>query len=156
MQKAIRLLRSNIEAVKDYFSSLSEQELSARPSPGKWSKKEILGHLTDSAMNNLQRFIRGQYENTPYIVYAQDEWVKLQHYHEKDSRGLLDLWESLNLQIAHVLEYMPKKNYDRECRSESVHTLHWLAEDYVRHMEHHMRQMGMDVLSEYGYYPKVV
>ena len=152
MQQAIAQLLDDIEAVKTYFSSLYEEELSRRPAPGKWSKKEILGHLTDSALNNLNRFVRAQYEDTPHIVYAQDDWVRLQHYQEKDSKEILTLWESLNRQIAHVLSHMPLENYERPCRSENTHTLLWLAEDYVRHMEHHMRQMGMEIVSEFGMY----
>jgi hypothetical protein len=150
MQKAIAQLLEDIETVNRYFSSLSEDELSRHPAPGKWSKKEILGHLIDSGLNNLNRFIRSQYEDTPHIVYAQDDWVRLQHYQEKDSKEILALWESLNRQIAHVLTYMPKENYDKTCRTKDTHTLLWLAEDYVRHMEHHMRQMGIEILSEFG------
>jgi hypothetical protein len=150
MQKAIAQLLVDIQAVREYISSLSEEELSRRPAPGKWSKKEILGHLADSALNNLNRFIRAQYEDSPHIVYAQDEWVRLQHYQERDSKDILALWESLNRQIAHVLTNMSVENYERLCRSEAAHTLQWLADDYVRHMEHHMRQMGIEIMSEFG------
>lgn len=143
MQDIVEKLIAHIAAVKGYSLSLPGDELSYRPAPGKWSKKEILGHLVDSALNNLNRFVRAQYEDSPYIVYAQDEWVRLQHYQEKDSKEILILWESLNDQIAHVLKHMPAENYDRLCRSEDTHTLLWLAEDYVRHMEHHMRQLGI-------------
>jgi hypothetical protein len=51
-----------------------------RPAPEKWSKKEIIGHLTDSAQINLQRFIRCTYEENFKLVYNQDEWVAAQHY----------------------------------------------------------------------------
>jgi hypothetical protein len=145
MRETVERLLADIDSVKQYFSSLSEEENSHRPGPGKWSKKEILGHLIDSALNNLNRFVRGQYEDTPFIVYAQDDWVSLQHYQERDAKDILALWEALNRQIAHVLEHMSRANYERKCRSEAEHTLAWLAQDYVVHMEHHMEQMGMTV-----------
>lgn len=51
--------------------TIPEEHLCFRQSPEKWSKKEILGHLIDSATNNHQRFIRGQLE-TPVIYYDQN------------------------------------------------------------------------------------
>src|SRR5687768_11800892 len=112
MQDTVNRLLADIDSVKEYFSSLTEESASQRPAPGTWSKKEILGHLIDSALNNLNRFVRGQYEDTPYIVYAQDEWVRLQHHQERDMNDVLSLWEALNRQIAHVLSHMSPGNYD--------------------------------------------
>ncbi len=42
--------------------------------PNKWSKKEIIGHLINSATNNHQRFVRCQFETIPKIVYDQNKW----------------------------------------------------------------------------------
>jgi hypothetical protein len=147
MRETVNRLLANIDTVKEYFSSLREKDEDHRPAPGKWSKKEILGHLIDSGLNNLNRFVRGQYEDTPFIVYAQDNWVSLQYYQEQDAKDILGLWEALNRQIAHVLTHMSPENYERKCRSESEHTLAWLAQDYVAHMEHHMEQMGIAVVA---------
>ncbi|NJN28609.1 MAG: DinB family protein [Cyclobacteriaceae bacterium] len=67
------LLKSGL----DYIAQCSIAELTLHPSPGKWSKKEVLGHLIDSGINNLQRFTEIQYESKPYKVreYKQDELV---------------------------------------------------------------------------------
>jgi hypothetical protein len=48
---------------------IDEQTFSHKPAPGKWSKKEIPGHLVDSANNNHQRFLRAQFEDVPAIFY---------------------------------------------------------------------------------------
>ena len=58
----------------------------SRPAPNKWSNKEIIGHLCDSAMINLQRFVRCTYEENFKLVYEQDEWVATQRYQEMDIR----------------------------------------------------------------------
>lgn len=42
------------------LQSIPEDIAAQKPAPGKWSKKEILGHLIDSAANNHQRFVRLQ------------------------------------------------------------------------------------------------
>lgn len=55
-------LEKIIEETSARLSSMDKTSLDHKPSPGKWSKKEILGHLVDSAGNNLHRFVRGQYD----------------------------------------------------------------------------------------------
>ncbi|MBL8017837.1 MAG: DinB family protein, partial [Ignavibacteria bacterium] len=52
--------------VPERLSNYKEEQLSAKASPLKWSKKELLGHLCDSAVNNLGRFIRAQFEEEPF------------------------------------------------------------------------------------------
>lgn len=116
-----------------------------KPAPGKWSKKEILGHLVDSAQNNLQRFVRGQYEDVPKIIYHQDDWVKLQRYEDYDREELLQLWVSINKHLARTLSVMDESNYEKQCDTgkpgTDLHSLKWLAEDYLSHMKHHLNQI---------------
>lgn len=126
--------------------SIESAEFENKPSPTKWSKKEILGHLVDSAQNNLQRFVRGQYENPPpKIIYHQDEWVKLQRYTDYDREALLKLWVSLNLHLCHTLAVMDPANTNKQCDTgkpgTELHTLKFLAEDYLVHMKHHLGQI---------------
>ncbi|MBS1531049.1 MAG: DinB family protein [Bacteroidetes bacterium] len=117
----------------------------SRPAPGKWSNKEIMGHLCDSAMINLQRFIRCTYEEKFKLVYEQDAWVTAQHYQEMNVESLLELWRLLNSQIARVLSNYPDDRWQTECdtnkRQAGLHTVEWLAADYVAHLEHHLNQI---------------
>ena len=76
--------------------------------PGKWSPKQVIGHLIDSASNNHQRFVRGQQGAellTP--TYAQDHWVDCQGYVERPWRDLTGLWHAYNRHLAHVIERIP-------------------------------------------------
>jgi hypothetical protein len=135
-----------VNRFRQEISALPEAEFSARPLPNKWSKKEVLGHLTDSAQNNLRRFICGQYEaKHSKIVYQQDFWVSANNYHEKKSSDVIELWRLVNDQICSVLQAMPVANYSRSVDTghdeEQLHTLQWLAEDYVRHLKHHLSQI---------------
>src|SRR5579872_2845373 len=113
--------------------------------PGKWSNKEIIGHLCDSAMINLQRFVRCTYEENFKLVYEQDEWVAAQHYQEMNIENLLELWRLLNLQITRVLETYPFDRWQVQCDSKKkemgLHTVEWLAQDYVVHLQHHLNQI---------------
>ena len=66
----------------EYLEQASEIELSQKSAPEKWSKKEILGHLIDSGVNNLQRFTEIQFEDKPYRIkkYNQDGLVVANDY----------------------------------------------------------------------------
>jgi hypothetical protein len=117
----------------------------SRPAPGKWSNKEIIGHLTDSAMMNLQRFVRCTYEENFKLVYEQDEWVAAQHYQEMKIDDLLKLWQLLNFQITRVLSNYPADRWQSRCdnskKDTELHTVEWLANDYVSHLQHHLDQI---------------
>lgn len=124
------------------LSLLSDKDLSFKTSPEKWSKKEILGHLIDSAANNHQRFIRTQFEK-PTIYYEQNHWVSLQEYQLEDLEILISLWEMYNRHLAHVIKHIAPQNLSRTSigRDGKESTLQFLAEDYLNHLEHHLNQI---------------
>lgn len=145
MKKLAEEIRETVLDSASVIRAMSLLEFDHKSSPTKWSKKEILGHLVDSAQNNLQRFVRGQYEHTPKIIYNQDEWVKLQHYRDYEKEELIQLWVSLNLHLCRTLSVMDPANYDRQCDTgkpdTELHTLSFLADDYLKHMRHHLEQI---------------
>lgn len=162
MQNVTSELRELIEQYSVHFLLYNEEDLSLKPAPHKWSKKEILGHLCDSAQNNLQRFIRGQYyAEPPHIVYHQNEWVELAHYQNYDTKQLVNLWATLNQHLCWVLDHMSPDNYSKNCntgKSEiELHNLQWLAIDYVSHLKHHLRQITeQNYESAYSPVPKTL
>ncbi len=148
---SINRITANVTNTIENLSAFSNDELSNRPAEGKWSKKEIIGHLCDSAVNNLSRFIRAQFEPEPFVVtrYSQNEWVKLNGYNEMDINDVLSYWQSLNRQIVHIIRNIPPDKLavkldlgDAAFREEGENkNLLWLIEDYVIHMEHHLKQV---------------
>ena len=128
------------------IQKLSDAEFEFKRAPNKWSKKEILGHLIDSAQNNINRFVRAQYEDTPRIIYNQDHWVNLQHYQTYDREDLLQLWVLMNKHLCRILDLMEPKNYGRTCDvsqpDQAVHTIEFLAKDYLVHLNHHLKQVN--------------
>ena len=136
--------------IKDFpvkLKELSTEELLKRPAAGKWSKKEILGHLIDSAINNLKRFTEIQFLPQPYTVisYKQRELVIVNDYQNLPLQHLLDLWQALNRQVVLVVKNIPaeKLTYpvDPQYENDELKTLSWIICDYVAHMEHHFRQI---------------
>ncbi|HVH11740.1 MAG TPA: DinB family protein [Longimicrobium sp.] len=115
-----------------------------RPAPGKWSRKEILGHLVDSASNNHQRFVRAQ-EGAEMRGpgYAQDHWVAVQDYQGRDWQELIALWEAYNLHLAHGIRAIPAPRLATPCiiADREPVTLLYVVQDYLDHLKHHLRQI---------------
>ena len=128
---------------------------SARPAPGKWSPREIIGHLIDSASNNHQRFVRMSARDDLVVDgYEQDRWVASQRYQDSPWRELVVLWLTYNRHLARVMTATPAAD---RTRSRTVHnlderafrpvsrdravTLDYFMSDYVDHLEHHLAQV---------------
>jgi hypothetical protein len=132
------------QLLADYLPQLQkadEGRYAIKPAPGKWSKKEIIGHLVDSAENNLRRFIVARYEENPVIVYKQDNWVAINNYQERPLNELVQTWYLINKQIVSVLRNTPAEMYQRLCNTEAEHSIEWLANDYIVHLKHHLHQV---------------
>ena len=152
MKHVIDELRQLIAENNVAFAAIPESTISLRPAPGKWSAKEVIGHLVDSAHNNLRRFISGQYESTPpHIWYDQDFWVRQNGYQEMNTTELIQLWVLLNERICTVLgnlQAADTKLVNTGRTQTQIHSLHFVAEDYVAHMKHHLKQIFREVHAE--------
>jgi hypothetical protein len=142
MKESIQQLEEIIANYYPLLQQLSQEKLDHRYAPGKWSKKEEIGHLIDSAQNNIRRFIEAQYQaEPPTIVYNQDEWVKLSDYDHYNSTDLLRLWILLNNHILIILRKMPEDKYGNICQRREPHTIEWLAADYNKHLKYHLHRI---------------
>lgn len=122
---------------------MPDEEFSFKPSADKWSKKEILGHLIDSATNNHHRFVRSQFENTPVITYDQNNWNRFSYYQHMDKQQVIDFWAMYNKQILALMEQMPAAQLTKKCNTggaESL-TIEYLFADYLAHLKHHLKQI---------------
>ena len=147
-------LGRTVAQAKPLLAKLTNADTSTRPSPKKWSRKEILGHLLDSASNNHQRFVRATLQGKlEFPGYEQDALVKLQDFREMDWGFLVDFWAGYNRYIAHVLTCLPKNAFKFKCQigDHEPATLGWIAEDYVAHLKHHLNQiLGKRFETSYG------
>jgi hypothetical protein len=136
-------LRDLIEQLERQLAHVTPSQASLRPFPGKWSLQQIVGHLVDSAANNLQRLIRLQLE-TPLTFpgYRQADWVRIQCYDHMPWPQLRDLCLATNRHFAHVLQQSDRATFGNIWLhdGESL-TLGFLLVDYMGHLRHHLRQM---------------
>jgi hypothetical protein len=109
--------------------------------PDKWSKRELIGHLIDSAQSNIRRFIVAQYEDKPTIVYAQDHWVMAADYQNYPLHDLVQLWVLINKHAVRVLKNVPANMLGNEVQTQELHSIEWLAADYNKHLLHHLHQV---------------
>lgn len=141
METIIGLLQKIISDYSPKLYALSEEEFAYKPSPEKWSGKEYLGHLIDSAQNNIRRFVLAWYEDKPHIVYQQDTWVAAARYQHYPPADLIQLWVLLNKHLVIILKNMPEEMQEKEVLTGNLHTVKWLAADYNRHLLHHLHQV---------------
>ncbi|MFA5803090.1 MAG: DinB family protein [Melioribacteraceae bacterium] len=148
-------LNSVLELAKKKLKIINEQQSAKKPSQDKWSSKEILGHLIDSSVNNMIRFVNGQFKSDlVFSGYDQNKWVEAQNYQNAEWDFLIDLWKMNNLQLVRVIGSIPddvlKKstlnhNYDqiawKELSKNESATLEYLIKDYIGHMKHHLNQI---------------
>jgi len=139
--KLVRVVRS-AEAI---LFQVPEAESNKPVLSGGWSRKQVLGHLIDSASNNHQRFVRAALQTAlDFPSYDQDGCVRVQAVEEADWTLLVSLWAGYNRYLAHVIAHLPASKLETLCRiglDEPV-TLRFLAEDYLRHLLHHLGQIG--------------
>jgi hypothetical protein len=133
-----------VDTARCRLAAFTEKE-AARPfREGGWSRKQILGHLIDSASNNHQRFVRtildGSLSDWP--SYEQERWVEAGGYQDLPWTELVDLWSNYNRLLSHVLSRAPEQALGFRCRVGGEETtLGELARAYVTHMEHHLNQI---------------
>jgi hypothetical protein len=147
MDETLAELRATIAAASAQLRAIPESESGLRPSPGKWSGKELLGHLLDSASNNHQRFVRAQLDDGLALPgYAQEAWVQTQSYQSEPWNQLVDFWTAYNLHLLHVMANARASALANSCSvagGEPV-SLEFLMRDYVSHLKHHLAQLLPD------------
>jgi hypothetical protein len=146
--------RHTVDSAASRLLIYSDEEASRAPASGKWCRKEILGHLIDSAANNHVRFVRAQAsDDLVFDGYDQDAWVRLQRYQERDWADLVTLWQAYNHHVASVMNAAdaaaltrPRARHSLEriafetLPADQPATLEYLMRDYVVHLKHHLRQ----------------
>lgn len=131
--KAIKKLTVLVNAVPQLLEKRKEEDFAVQPWLGIWSKKQMLGHLIDTAAITHQRIVRMQYENEPILFFDRKRWMDLQYYNAADSSDLIQLWKWYNKHLLHIIKNITVQNLQRSTslKSGEQYNLKLLIEDYV-------------------------
>ncbi len=153
------MLLQNFEAIlraaAEGLAQIPAETLSERPGPDRWSGKEVLGHLIDSAYNNHQRFLRGAtQEHLRFVGYDQNEWVRRNAYQQRPAEEVVATFFTVQHHLAAVIATLPEDRLNRQTSEHDFHrmamrkvaagtpsSLGFLIEDYLYHLVHHLRQI---------------
>jgi len=155
MQDYVTALLQDIESAIPALLAIGDEASARRPGPGKWSPREIIGHLIDSASNNHGRFVRGQdASELMFAGYDQNAWVAVQRYQDSPWSELVTLWANFNRHLAQVMAAAPVAARTRSHARHNLDEIGWrpfapqepatlddLMRDYVAHLEHHVQQI---------------
>jgi hypothetical protein len=133
-----------IAAAGRRLAGITEEQAALPWREGGWLRKEVLGHLLDSAANNHVRFafaaLAGSYEGP---IYDQQGWVRLHGYARLPWSELLERWRLGNHVLAGIVAAIPEAALEAPCRlaGRPPVPLRFLIGDYLDHLEHHVGQI---------------
>jgi len=140
--------REGLKAIETALLDLSPQVAETPWREGGWTRKEIVGHMLDSAANNRHRFVRAAtQESYAGPDYAQESWVAMHGYATQPWATLLLWWRVEHQILMAVVEQIPEERLGVSCtvgEKEPV-TLEFLIEDYLRHQHWHLTQLQAPV-----------
>ena len=127
----------SVNTIVDFEKKLSVKQ---------WSKKEILGHLIDSVINNIQRLTEIHTFEKPYQIrpYNPDKLVLYNGYQLKNNRELYELWLHLNFHILHIIKQQSTESLEFKLvlPDGKIADLQFLIEDYFEHFYYHLKQIN--------------
>ena len=149
-------LREAVINASARLTAISAADAAKPPAPDKWSPKQVIGHLIDSASNNHGRFVRAQFtDEFVHPGYDGDKWVEAQKYNDVPWSDLVTLWRAFNLHIAHVMattaddsREWPRTHHNLDeiafgkVEKYEAFTLEQYMHDHIDHLEHHLKQIG--------------
>jgi len=146
-QVALRF-REELDSVHTALLGLSPELADIPWRDGGWTRKQIVGHMLDSATNNRQRFVRAASDGT-FVGpnYRQDAWVAAHGYAGQPWATLLDWWKVEHEILAAVVNRIPDERFEAVCvvGEDAPVTLRFLVEDYFPHQRWHLKQLTAPV-----------
>lgn len=144
-EKALTVrFRNGIAGIQTTLLSVTPSLADTPWRAGGWTRKQILGHLVDSAANNRQRFVRaaldGSYSGPGY---EQDRWVELHGYANQSWEILLRWWQAEHGILVELVDRIPAERLAVQCLigGDGPYTLQFVIDDYVDHQRHHLEQI---------------
>lgn len=107
-------LESSAQEWKALLKGLSDTQAGFRYAPGKWSIKEVLGHVTDTERVFVYRVLRiARGDQTPLSGFEQDDYVKEGKFSTRTLEDLLDEFSAVRFSTTTLLHSLPDYAWTR-------------------------------------------
>jgi uncharacterized damage-inducible protein DinB len=133
-------LTAQLREIEQLFETVTDRAALARYAEGKWSIKEILGHLSDTERIFTYRLLRiARGDATPLPGYDENAYVPAGRFDERPLPMLLAELRAVRLSTAALLEGLPEEAWTRwgEANGSPI-TARALAFIIVGHVAHHL------------------
>jgi uncharacterized damage-inducible protein DinB len=108
------ILNRQIDTTAALLSPLSEPQANYAYAPGKWSIKEVLGHVIDSERIFAYRALRiGRNDKMPLPGYEQDDYVATAKFNARALIGLLDEFAAVRKASIELFKHFSDEEWQR-------------------------------------------
>jgi hypothetical protein len=139
------VLAETPNALRRGIAGMSEEQLSEREAPNKWSCRQLLAHLADSELVGGFRFRMILAHDRPAIpAYDQDAWAGSLGYETADAAASLDTFAALRRSNVRLMKAATAEQDERV----GIHTergaesLGFLKRIYAGHDLVHLKQLA--------------
>jgi uncharacterized damage-inducible protein DinB len=136
----IAALGNQIENTGRLLRNLSESQGELRYAPGKWSIKEVIGHLIDSERIFAYRALRfARNDQTPLNSFDENNYVANSNYHLRKLADLADEFEVVRKANLHLLKNLDEEAWMRRGKAnDNEISVRALAYVIAGHELHHL------------------
>ena len=141
--RLVALYRDGYRAVVEALHNVTEEELAAKPAPGKWSPREIVHHLADSEMTAAIRLRLLIASDRPTIHgYDQDAFSQ-KLYYDRPHETSLTAFRYARESTAQLLDRLTEQEWLREGTHTEMgaYSVEKWLQIYSQHAHNHARQI---------------
>ena len=137
----VATLEKQVRDTKALLNPLSSQQGDYRYAPGKWSVKEVLGHMNDTERIMSYRAMRiARGDKTPIEGFEQDDYVATGRFDRRTIQDLLEEFDAIRQATIHLLRHFDVEAGERRgTASQKPVSARALAYIIAGHELHHRR-----------------
>jgi uncharacterized damage-inducible protein DinB len=137
----VATLTRQLEETLSTMRGLTEAQGDSRYAPGKWSIKELIGHLIDCERIFAHRLFRfARQDQTPLPGFEQDDYVRAGNFDSRQLRDLADEFEHVRRATLFLLRSLDEEAWVRRGTANDAEiSVRALAYILAGHETHHMQ-----------------
>lgn len=137
----IAAYEQGVDDLRSAVAGMTQEQVLARPVPGKWSTQECVSHLADTEIFFTDRIVRTIAMDRPLLMSADEKlYIERLDYQGCDLEEELELFTALRRHAVRILRSQPPEVWSRTAvhSRSGLLTLRQLGLQAVRHLRHHL------------------